>query len=58
MMRLAMVLFSLVATSTTGMAIVVALTTGQDGLRPILIAAGLGLAAAIPVTWIIARRMF
>ena len=40
-----------------GSAVVVALSTGQDTLRPILAAAGFGALVALPVAWIIAKRL-
>ena len=57
MMRLAMILFSLIATTLAGSAVVVSLTMGYDTLQPILIAAALGGLAAVPVTYFVARAM-
>jgi hypothetical protein len=45
MFRIALLLFSMIATTLAGSAVVVALTIGQDTLGPILTAAGLGLPA-------------
>jgi predicted PurR-regulated permease PerM len=57
MFRIALLFFSLIATTLAGSAVVVALTLGYDTLAPILWAAGLGLVAALPVTWLIAREI-
>lgn len=57
MTRLAMVLFSMIATTLMGVAVVVALTMGMDTLRPILAAAAIGFVAAIPVTYVVASRI-
>lgn len=57
MFRLASVLFSMVATTLAGIAVVIALTIGQDTLQPILIAAAIGFVLAIPVTWLVARAI-
>jgi predicted PurR-regulated permease PerM len=57
MTRLMMTLFSMIATTLMGVGVVIALTTGHDTLRPILLAAALGFAAAWPVSWYVARRL-
>ncbi|EKE69743.1 MULTISPECIES: hypothetical protein [Roseobacteraceae] len=57
MTRLAGILFSLISTTLMGVAIVVALTIGKDTLQPILIAAAIGFVVAIPVTWIISKKL-
>jgi len=57
MSRLMMVIFSMASTTLMGVAIVVALTTGYDTLRPILVAAALGFLAALPASWLIARKI-
>lgn len=57
MTRLMMILFSMASTTLMGVGIVVALTMGLDTLQPILIAAALGFLAAIPVSWLVARRL-
>ena len=55
--RLAGILFSLISTTLMGSAVVVALTIGQDTLRPILIAVAIGFIVAIPVTWGVAKKI-
>lgn len=57
MMRLALMLYSLIGTTLGGSAVVVALTMGHDTLMPIVIAAAVGFAVAIPVTLMIAKRV-
>lgn len=58
MIRLASVLYSLIGTTLAGSFVVVALTTGRDTLAPILVSAALGAVIAIPVSWIIARKLY
>jgi hypothetical protein len=58
MLRLAMILYSLIGTTLAGSAIVVALVIGQDGLQGILVAAILGALAALPVSLMVARRLY
>ena len=57
MTRLMMILFSMASTTLMGVGIVIALTMGLDTLQPILVAAALGFLAAIPVSWLLARRL-
>lgn len=57
MTRLMMMIFSMVATTLMGIGVVIALTSGYDTLRPILIGAAVGFVAALPVSWAIARRL-
>ncbi|WP_066710504.1 CTP synthetase [Celeribacter ethanolicus] len=57
MNRLAGILFSLISTTLMGTAVVVALTMGQDTLKPILVSAVIGFVAAIPITWYIAKKI-
>ena len=57
MTRLAGILFSLISTTLMGIAIIAALTMGMDTLNPILIAAAIGFVAAIPVTWVVSKKI-
>ncbi|SFK03735.1 CTP synthetase [Celeribacter neptunius] len=57
MNRLAGILYSLISTTLAGSFVVVALTIGQDTLKPILIAAAIGFVVALPVTWFIAKKI-
>ncbi|HBT00221.1 CTP synthetase [Salipiger marinus] len=58
MLRLAAILFSIIATTLAGTAVIAALSAGYDTLVPILIAAAAGLLAAFPVTWLVARAIY
>jgi uncharacterized protein with PQ loop repeat len=57
MSRLMMILFSMISTTLMGIGIIIALVTGNDTLRPILIAAGIGFVLALPVAWYVARQI-
>jgi len=57
MNRLAGILFSLISTTLMGVAVVVALTIGMDTLKPILVAAAIGFVVAIPITWVISKKI-
>ena len=57
MTRLMMILFSMISTTLMGVGVVIALTTGNDTLNPILIAAAIGFVLAIPVSWWVAQQL-
>jgi predicted PurR-regulated permease PerM len=57
MNRLMLTLFSMIATTLMGVGVIIALTTGNDTLNPILIAAAIGFVLAFPVTWFVARQL-
>ncbi|MGJ8530499.1 hypothetical protein [Maritalea sp.] len=57
MIRLAGILFSIISTTLMGIGIIIAVVTGNDTLNPILIAAAVGFVAAIPVTWIVTKKI-
>jgi hypothetical protein len=57
MLRLASILYSLIATTLAGSAVIAALVSGYDTLWPILIAAGVGAIAAVPVSLLVARAL-
>lgn len=57
MTRLTMILFSMIATTLMGVGMIVALTMGYDTLPPLLIAIAIGFVAAVPASWIIAKRI-
>lgn len=57
MTRLMMLLFSMVATTLMGVGVIIALTTGFGTLKPILLAAAVGFVLALPVSWLIARKL-
>jgi predicted PurR-regulated permease PerM len=58
MLRLGFILHLFIGSTLAGSAVIAALVIGQDTLAPILIAAALGFAAAIPVTWIVAKKLY
>jgi hypothetical protein len=57
MIRIAFVIFSMVATTLAGALVVASLTMGYNTWRPIVAAAALGLVLAFPVTWVVATRL-
>ena len=57
MIRLASILYSIIATTLSGSLIVAALTMGYDTLMPILIGAGVGAILAVPVSVVVARAI-
>ncbi|MBN8185792.1 CTP synthetase [Salipiger thiooxidans] len=58
MLRLAGILYSMIATTLAGSLVVVALVSGYDTLLPILIAAAAGALVALPVTWLVTRAIY
>lgn len=56
-MRLAMVLYSMIATAMAGTGVIAVLSMGYGTLWPILIAAAVGAALALPVAWVVARQI-
>ena len=57
MLRLASILYAIIATTLAGIGIIVVLVMGYDTLTPILIAAASGATAGVPVSWGIARQL-
>lgn len=57
MQRLFMLLLTIAMGTMAGMGVIVVLVMGFVSLWPILIGAGIGAVLAIPVTWLIARRI-
>jgi len=57
MIRLALILYSLIATTLAGTGVIAVLTAGYGTLLPILLAAGAGAVLAIPVSLWVARAM-
>ncbi|WP_295046137.1 CTP synthetase [uncultured Paracoccus sp.] len=52
-----MLLLSIVMTSLTGIGVVAVLAKGFYNWKPILIAAAIGAALAVPATWLVARQV-
>lgn len=57
MLRLASILYSIISTTLAGIGIIAVLVAGFGTLAPILIAAGAGAVAALPVSWLLARQL-
>ena len=57
MFRLALLLFVVIGASVAGILIVAALVAGLDTQTPIVVAALLGFAIAIPLSWLVARQL-
>lgn len=57
MLRLATVLYAIVGTTMAGILIVVALATGYDTLKYILIAASVGAVLALPTSVFVAKAI-
>ncbi|MGR3759802.1 hypothetical protein ACUXV3_06655 [Roseobacteraceae bacterium NS-SX3] len=58
MLRLASMLYSLIGTSLAGAGVIAVLAAGMVSLHAILSAAAAGFAAALPVSWLVARRLY
>ena len=58
MLRLASILYSLIGTTLAGSAIVVALVAGYDDAPGIIAAAAIGALAAMPVAYLVARKLY
>lgn len=58
MLRLALILFTLVSAALAGTGVIVVLSLGEVDLPAILIGAGAGFVLAIPVSWLIAKRLY
>ncbi|MBY0349578.1 CTP synthetase [Tabrizicola sp.] len=56
-MRLMMVLYSMIATALAGTGVIAVLTMGYAAPWPIVIAAAVGAALALPIAWAVARRL-
>ncbi len=57
MFRLALLLFVVIGASTAGILIVAALVVGLDTRTPIVVAAAVGFAIAIPISYVVASRL-
>jgi hypothetical protein len=57
MLRLASILYSLIATTLAGSFIIAVLTMGYGTLQPILLAAAVGAVAALPVSYLVAKKI-
>ena len=57
MVRLFGIIYAMGGTTLAGSAVVAALVTGNDTLKPILIAAVLGALVALPLCWVVAKKI-
>ncbi len=57
MLRLAGMLYSLIATTLAGVGVIAVLTAGYTAVTPIVGAAALGALVALPVSYLVAKRI-
>lgn len=57
MLRLATILYSVIATTMAGSFFIAALVTGNDRLVPIIVAVALGVVMAIPISYLVAQAI-
>jgi hypothetical protein len=58
MLRLGFILHLFIGSTLAGSAVIAALVMGHDTLAPIVIAAALGFVAAVPVTYVVTRKLY
>jgi hypothetical protein len=56
-MRLFFLIFSLASTALAGIGVTAVLAAGLPGWPPIVIAAAIGAALAVPVAWVAAQKI-
>ncbi|MGZ3216344.1 hypothetical protein [Paracoccus sp. T5] len=57
MPRLFLLLLTIIMSSLAGAGVILVLVLGHYGMLPILLAAAAGAVLAVPVTWIVTRRI-
>lgn len=57
MFRLMLLLYAIVGTTLAGIGIIVAVTMNLYDAQSIIVAAAIGAVAALPVVWVIARKL-
>lgn len=57
MLRLASMLYSIIASALAGAGVIAVLSAGYVSLTPILAAAATGAALAVPVAYLVARKL-
>lgn len=57
MLRLVSLLYSIVGSTLAGIGVVIALTMNRYDVNSILIAAAIGAVAALPVCWVVAKKL-
>ncbi|MCG7518880.1 hypothetical protein [Ruegeria sp. Ofav3-42] len=58
MLRLAGILYSLIATAMAGSAVIAVLSAGLVSTVAIVSAAAAGCVAALPASWLVAKRLY
>ena len=58
MLRLGFILHLFIGSTLAGSAVIAALVMGGDTLTPILLAAALGFVAAVPVTYVVTKKLY
>lgn len=58
MLRLATILYSLIATALAGTAVIAVLSAGLVSATHIVVAAAAGAVAAVPAAWVLAKRLY
>ncbi|MCB1313568.1 MAG: CTP synthetase [Sedimentitalea sp.] len=58
MFRLASLLYTLIASSLAGTGVIIVLVAGYGTLMPILVSAAIGAILALPISWMVARRLY
>ncbi|GAB4543981.1 MAG: hypothetical protein Tsb0024_14890 [Ruegeria sp.] len=58
MLRLAFLLYSLIATALAGSAVIAVLVAGFVSVQAILAGAAIGAVAAAPASWLVARKLY
>lgn len=57
MIRLAFILYSIIGTSLAGIGVIAVLTAGYVSVTAILASVGIGAVLAVPVSYILARKI-
>lgn len=57
MLRLTSILYAVIGTTLAGIGVVVAVTMNLYDVQSILVGAALGALAALPVSWMVARKL-
>ena len=57
MLRLSLMLFPIIGTTITGIAMIASLIVGFDTAKPIMIAISAGFALSFPITWMMAASI-
>lgn len=57
MLRLTSLLYSIIGTTLAGIGVVVAVTMNLYDVQSIVVAAAIGAVAALPVSWLVAKKL-